>query len=59
MGAVEHDFLGLGVRLPAAPGFQVHGAEFPLLERVVNAAEKAQVLFLIGNREPVLDQLDA
>src|SRR2546427_1931901 len=57
--ALQHDFLGLGVLLPAAPGLQVHGAELPLLERVVDAAQKAQVLLLVRNRKPVFDELYA
>jgi hypothetical protein len=44
VGALQHGFLGLGVGLPAHAAFQVHGAELPLLERVVDAAQEAQVL---------------
>ncbi|MNT80831.1 hypothetical protein D3C72_2203530 [compost metagenome] len=59
MRALEHDFLGLGVVLPAALRFQVHRAQLPLLERIVDAAEEAQALFVVRDREPVLDHPDA
>ena len=59
VGALQHDFLGLGVFLPAAARLQVHRAEFPLLERIMDAAQKAQVLLFIGDGKPVLDDLDA
>ncbi|MNV97770.1 hypothetical protein D3C71_1929320 [compost metagenome] len=55
VGAFQHYFLGLGIGFPAPTGLQIHWAEFPLLERVVNATEKAQVLFLVGNGEPIFD----
>src|SRR5262245_60191109 len=56
--ALEHHFLGLGVVLPAAARLEVHRRELPLLERVVDAALEAQLLLLVGDREPVFDQLD-
>jgi NAD(P)-dependent dehydrogenase (short-subunit alcohol dehydrogenase family) len=59
VGALQHHLLGLGVVLPAAAALQVHRAELPLLERVVDAAQEAQVLLVVGDREPVLDELDA
>ena len=59
MGALEHDLLRLGVVLPAAARLEVHRAQFPLLERVVDAAQEARVLLFVGDREPVLDELDA
>ena len=59
VGALQHGFLGLGVVLPAAAALEVHGTELPLLERVVHAAQKAQVLLLVGDGEPVLHQRDA
>ncbi|MNT10118.1 hypothetical protein D3C72_1449330 [compost metagenome] len=59
MGALQHDRFRLGVFLPAAAAFQVHGAELPLLERVVDAAQEAHVLLVVGDGEPVLDDLDA
>src|ERR1700677_2011166 len=59
MGALEHHFLRLGVVLPTAPRLEIHWTQLPLLQRVVNAAEKTQVLLLVCNREPVFQQLDA
>src|SRR5256885_6952480 len=57
--SLQHGFLGLGVVLPAAAALEVHGTELPLLERVVHAAQKAQVLLVVGDGEPVLHQRDA
>eukprot|EP01035_Chromulina_nebulosa_P008405 gene8405-11383_t len=36
---------------------QVHRAQLPLLQRVVDAAQKAQVLFVVGDGEPHLFKL--
>ncbi len=38
---------------------EVHRAELPLLQRIVDADEEAQLLLLVGDREPVLDEPDA
>ena len=59
MGAIEHDFLRLRVILPAAAGLKVHWTELPLLERVVNAAPKAELLFVVRYGKPVFDELNA
>ena len=59
VSTLEHDFLGLGVLLPAAPGFHVHGTQLPLFQGVTDAHQEAHVLLIIGNRKPVLDQDDA
>src|SRR5258708_11139551 len=37
----------------------VHGAELPALNGVVHAFDKAQFLFFVVDRKPVLDQIDA
>jgi len=37
--ALEHHFLRLGVVLPAAARFEIHGTELPLLQRIVDTAE--------------------
>ena len=59
VGAGEHLFLGRGVKLPPHPALQVHGGKFPLLHRIMDAHEKAHLLFLIRDREPVFDHRDA
>ena len=59
VGVFQHGFLGLGIIFPAAAGFQVHGAKFPLFDRVVNPHLEAQMLFVVGDREPVFDQDDS
>src|SRR5208282_5720421 len=56
---LEHDLLGSGVILPAPPRLHVHRAQFPLLERIVYPTEEAQMLFLVGDRKPILDEPDA
>jgi Tannase and feruloyl esterase len=42
--------------LPALPRRQVHGAELPLLEGVVNPRLEAEFLLFVGDGKPVLDQ---
>src|SRR5262249_32038990 len=54
----EHFFLGPGIAFPTAARFEVHRAELPLLERIVDAHQKTQFLLLIRDREPVFDQHD-
>ena len=56
---LEHLLLDLGVLLPAHARLQVHGAQLPLLHGVVDTHQEAQLLLLVGDREPVLDQHDA
>src|SRR5271165_4952329 len=59
VGALEHDFLGLSVILPAATRFEIHWAEFPLFERIMYAAGKSKLLFVVGDGKPILDKLNA
>src|SRR5580704_4545522 len=56
--AIEHGLLGLGVLLPAAATLEVHWAQLPLLERVADAHDESRVLFVVGDRKPVLDEDD-
>ncbi|BAK10636.1 hypothetical protein PAJ_0556 [Pantoea ananatis AJ13355] len=58
MGPAQHLFFGFGIIFPAAATFQVHRAEFPLLQRIVNTAQKAQFLLLVRNGKPVFDDLN-
>ncbi len=57
--ALQHHFLRLRVRFPAAPAFQIHRAQLPLLQRIENAVLEADFLLFVGDREPVFDDLDA
>ena len=57
--ALEHHLLGLGVLLPAPARLEVHRAQLPLLQRIVDAHQEAQMLLLVGDREPIFDQDDA
>ncbi len=59
VGVGEHFVLGLGVIDPAAAGFDVHGAELPALGDVLKASLKAAFLFLVADREPILDEVDS
>ena len=59
VGAPEHDFFGFGVEFPALAGFEIHGAEFPLFEGIVDPGAEAKLLFLVRNREPIFHHLDA
>ena len=56
VSALQHYLFGLGVLLPADSALQIHGAQLPLLERIVDATQEADMLLLIGNGEPVLDK---
>ena len=47
VGSIEHDLFSLRVLLPSTARFKIHGTELPLLQWIVNAAEKPQVLFLV------------
>lgn len=47
MGSLHHGFLGTRVIFPASAAFKVHGAEFPLLQGIVDSAKKARVLFVV------------
>ena len=59
VGVLQHRFLGLGVLLPAAARLHIHRAQLPLLQRILDPHGEAEVLFLVGDREPVFDQYDA
>ena len=59
VGASEHVLLGLGVFLPADARLQVHRAELPPLERIVNAHKKSHLLLFVSDGEPVLSENDA
>src|SRR5215470_6421099 len=59
MGALKHFLFCFGIFLPESPRLEIHGAELPLLEWIVNSHQEAQVLLLIGDREPILDEGDA
>src|SRR6185437_3192604 len=59
MGPVQHLFLRLRVLLPARARLHVHRAQLPLLQGIMDAHQKAELLFLVGDREPVFDQDDA
>ena len=56
IGIGEHLVLGLAVFDPPAPGFQVHGAEFPTLQGVGDSLSEPGFLLFIAYREPVFDQ---
>ena len=55
----EHRIAGARVIVPARIGLDVHRAEFPLPERVVDPLPEPPVLFLHPDLEPKLDQDDA
>src|SRR3974390_1840204 len=57
--AGEHIFLRLGVILPPDPRLQIHRAQFPLLQWIVDTHEKAHLLLLIRDRKPVFEKNDS
>ena len=59
IGIEKHRFLRLCVSLAASERFHLHGAEFPLFERILRPADESQELLLAADGEPKLDELDA
>src|SRR5713101_8942033 len=59
VGRFQHAIACARVVVPAAEGFQIHGAELPLPERVLNPRLEAAVLLLLANLQPILDEGDA
>ena len=57
--ALEHELLGIGIVLPAGARFEVHRAEFPLLQGILNACIEAEFLLGVCDREPVFDELNS
>src|SRR5215469_4038096 len=55
----KHCVPGARVVIPTAMGFQVHRAELPSAHRILDALEKAPVLLLFADFEPVLHNDDA
>src|SRR5262249_9977480 len=45
--AFKHDLLCLGIGLPTPPRLNVHRTKFPLLERIVDAHQEAELLLLV------------
>ena len=45
--------------VPLSIGFHVHRAELPLAQRVIDAGQKAPLLFFLSDFKPYLDQDDA
>src|ERR1700733_7157910 len=58
VGVTEHLVLGPGVLDPAGARLEVHRAQLPAAHRIVDARLEAAVLLRVGDREPVLDELD-
>src|SRR5262245_22687803 len=57
--ALQHDLFRRRVILPAPSRLQIHGAQFPLLERIVDTHHEPEMLLVITNRKPILDENDA
>ena len=55
----EHHVLGPGVLHPALARLYVHWAELPALDWVPDAFLESTLLFLVVDREPILDEIDA
>src|SRR5580692_3863186 len=52
----HHQIPSMGVFVPAAVGFQIHRAQFPLSKWVLDACLKTLLLFFLAYFHPVLDQ---
>ena len=49
MGALQHDLLRFGVVLPATARLEIHGAQLPLPQRIMDTTQEPQVLFFVRN----------
>ena len=56
---IHHVVLGVRVFVPFHVGLQVHFAELPALQGILDPVPEPPFLFLRAHREPVLDQPDA
>jgi hypothetical protein len=59
VGVGEHLVLGAGILDPVLARFDVHRAQLPALARIADAVLEATLLFLVVDREPVFDEVDA
>ena len=59
IGMEEHGVLGIRIVVPHVQRLDVDGRQFPVLERVIAARDKAAQLFLAAHREPVLVKMHA
>ena len=48
-----------GIVVPAISRFEIHRAELPLAQRIVDARLEAALLLLLADLEPVFDQMNA
>src|SRR5262249_8329256 len=53
---IEHLVARPGIVIPALAGRQVHGAELPLAQRVLDTRRKPAFLFLVAHLEPEFEQ---
>jgi hypothetical protein len=58
VGRVEHLVAGAGVRIPPRVRLDVHRAQFPLAERILNAGLEPPPLLLLAYFQPELDELN-
>ena len=59
VGRLEHRVAGARVLVPLGARRQVHGAQLPLPQRIVDARLEPALLLLVADFEPELDQDDA
>src|SRR6266850_4084375 len=59
IGSIEHAIARPGIFEPFAARGEVHRAELPLADGIVDARLEAALLFLVADFEPELDELDA
>src|SRR6516164_4060003 len=55
-GGLQHDIASFRVFVPALIGFEIHRAELPLPQRIVNARQEAAFLLVLSDFEPEFDQ---
>src|ERR1700716_2271919 len=59
VGMLEHHVARPRVVVPAPVGLDVHGAQLPLADRIVDSRLEAFLLLLLADLQPDLDEPDA
>jgi hypothetical protein len=59
IGSLQHHVAGTRIIVPAAIGFHIHGAEFPLAHRIGNPGFEPALLLLLADLQPEFDEDDS
>ena len=59
VGMEEHRIFRIGVIIPAVERLNIHRRQFPMLQRIITARNKAAQLLFTAHREPKFKQMNA